>query len=101
LSALALLLNATLGQPVPRTPAAAWRRRLSELKAPYRLTLPVPDFAGIGALDAGVVAMLAAESGDGFELDGDRMWLRVRPEQRSDAAVSVLLEPGADRIHIA
>ena len=39
--------------------------------------------------------MLAA-SGDGFEVDGDRLWLRVREECREDAAVRVLLRPGEE-----
>jgi hypothetical protein len=101
LTALGLLLHAALGQPLPRLPARAWNQRFLELREVYALGQPAPKFEGIAALDPAVVAMLAAESGAGFELDGDAMWLRIRPERRSDAAVSVLIEPGADRIRLA
>ena len=101
LTALALLLHAALGQPVPRLPARAWRQRYLEVRDAVGGALPAPEFDGIGAIDPGIVAMLAAESGDGIDVEDDAMWLRIRPERRSDAAVSVLLEPGAERIRLA
>jgi len=57
----------------------------------------IPDFDGVGAIDPQVVAVLAP-SGKRFEIDGDRLWLRIREECREDAAVRVLLRPGEDRI---
>jgi hypothetical protein len=57
----------------------------------------LPEFDGVGAIDPQVVAVLAP-SGAGFEVDGDRLWLRVREECRDDAAIRVLLRPGENRI---
>ena len=56
-----------------------------------------PAFDGVGAIDPQVVALLAT-SAHGFEIEGDRLWLRIREECRDDAAVRVLLRPGEDRI---
>jgi hypothetical protein len=68
-----------------------------ELSKAFGITQPAPDFDGVGAIDPQVVAVLAP-SGDGFEIDGDRLWLRIREECRDDAAVRVLLRPGESRI---
>jgi hypothetical protein len=97
IAALALLLATLLGEPVPRVPMTAWTRRMAELGPAFRLTDPLPAFDGVGAIDPQVVALLAT-SGDGFEVEGDRLWLRIREECRDDAAVRVLLRPGEDRI---
>jgi hypothetical protein len=97
IAALALLLATLLGEPMPRIPIAAWTRRMTELLPAFEITAPVPAFDGVGAIDPQVVAMLAV-SGEGFEIDGDRLWLRIREECRGDAAVRVLLRPGEDRI---
>jgi hypothetical protein len=94
---LALLLATLLGEPMPRVPIAAWTRRLLEVGPAVRLAGGIPDFDGVGAIDPQVVAVLAP-SGKGFEVDGDRLWLRIREECREDAAVRVLLRPGEDRI---
>jgi hypothetical protein len=94
---LALLLATLLGEPMPRVPIAAWSRRMHGLGPAFGLAGAIPDFDGVGAIDPQVVAVLAA-SGDGFEIDGDRLWLRVREECRDDAAVRVLLRPGESRI---
>jgi hypothetical protein len=94
---LALLLATLLGEPMPRVPIAAWTRRLHEVGPAFGLARGIPDFDGVGAIDPQVVAVLAP-SGDGFEIDGDRLWLRIREECRKDAAVQVLLRPGESRI---
>ncbi len=94
---LALLLATLLGEPMPRVPIAAWSRRMSELGPVFGIVDPIPDFDGVGAIDP-QVALLLARSGDGFEIEGDRLWLRIREECRADAAVGVLLRPGEGRI---
>jgi hypothetical protein len=97
IAGVALLLATLLGEPMPRVPIAAWTRRMHELSPAYGIGGGIPDFDGVGAIDPQVVAVLAA-SGDGFEIDGDRLWLRVREQCRDDAAVRVLLRPGENRI---
>ena len=94
---LALLLATLLGEPMPRVPMAAWTRRMLELSPAFGIAGSVPEFDGVGAIDPQVVAVLA-QSGHGFEIDGDRLWLRVRDECRDEAAVRVLLRPGESRI---
>ncbi len=94
---LALLLATLLGEPIPRVPIAAWSRRMSELGPAFGIVDPIPDFDGVGAVDP-QVALLLARSGAGFEIEGDRLWLRIRKECRDDATVRVLLRPGEDRI---
>jgi len=94
---LALLLATLLGEPMPRVPIAAWTRRMVALGPAFGLGDTVPAFDGVGAIDPQVVAVLA-QSGHGFEIEGDRLWLRVRDECRDDAAVRVLLRPGESRI---
>ena len=94
---LALLLATLLGEPMPRVPMAAWSRRMAELAPAFGVALTIPSFDGVGAIDPQVVALLAT-SASGFEVDGERLWLRIRDERRDDAAVRVLLRPGEDRI---
>jgi hypothetical protein len=97
IAGLALLLATLLGEPMPRVPMAAWTRRMRELAGAFEITQPIPSFDGVGAVDPSVVAVLASSS-DGFEIEGDRLWLRIREGCREDAAVGVLLRPGEDRI---
>jgi len=97
IAGLARLLATLLGEPMPRVPMAAWTRRMAELVRDFEISEPIPAFDGVGAIDPQVVAVLASSAG-GFEVDGDRLWLRVREECRADAAVRVLLRPGEDRI---
>lgn len=97
IGALGLLLATVLGEPMPRVPIATWTRRIAELGPAFGITVPIPRFDGVGAIDARVVAYLTA-SAQGFEIEGDRLWLRIREECRDDAAVRVLLRPGEDRI---
>ena len=94
---LALLLATLLGEPMPRVPIGAWTRRMRELSPAFGVVAGIPDFDGVGAIDPQVVAVLA-RSGDRFEIDGDRLWLRIRERCRDDAAVRVLLRPGESRI---
>jgi hypothetical protein len=94
---LALLLATLLGEPMPRVPIGAWTRRMRELSPAFGVIAGIPDFDGVGAIDPQVVAVLA-RSGDRFEIDGDRLWLRIRERCRDDAAVRVLLRPGESRI---
>ncbi len=97
IGALALLLATVLGDPMPRVPITAWRRRMTELAPAFGIERAIPSFDGVGAIDP-QVACLLAQSGAGFEIDGDRLWLRVRAECRDDPAVRVLLRPGESRI---
>jgi hypothetical protein len=70
---------------------------MAELVRDFGISAPVPAFDGVGAIDPQVVAVLASSGGD-FEVDGDRLWLRVPEGCREDAAVRVLLRPGENRI---
>ena len=70
---------------------------MTELGPAFGIEHPIPPFDGVGAIDPQVVCLLA-QSAAGFEVDGDRLWLRVRPESREDPAVRVLLRPGENRI---
>jgi hypothetical protein len=97
IGALALLLATLLGEPMPRVPMAAWTRRMTELAPAHGVALQIPRFDGVGAIDPQVVALLST-SASGFEVEGDRLWLRIRDECRADPAVLVLLRPGEDRI---
>jgi hypothetical protein len=94
---LALLLATLLGEPMPRVPIAVWSRRLLEMVPSLRVAGGIPDFDGMGAIDPQVVAVLAPSS-DGFEVDGDRLWLRICEACLDDPAVRVLLRPGENRI---
>lgn len=94
---LGLLLATLLGEPMPRVPIGTWTRRMAELGPAFRIVAPIPRFDGVGAIDPRVVALLAG-SAQRFEIDGDRLWMRIREECREDAAVRVLLRPGDDRI---
>jgi hypothetical protein len=70
---------------------------MAELASAFEITQPIPKFDGVGAIDPAIVAVLAS-SADGFEIEGDRLWLRIRDGCREDAAVRVLVRPGEDRI---
>jgi hypothetical protein len=94
---LALLLATLLGEPMPRIPIAAWTRRMVELQPAFAIAGSIPEFDGVGAIDPQAVAVLAP-CADGFEVEGDRLWLRIGAASRDDAAVRVLLRPGESRI---
>ncbi|MHB8489125.1 MAG: hypothetical protein ACYDCS_08115 [Candidatus Dormibacteria bacterium] len=93
----AVLLSTLLGAPMPRVPTGAWLRRMAELSPAFGIVEGIPDFDGVGAIDPQVVAVLT-QSGEGFEIEGDRLWLRIREECRDDPVVRVLLRPGESRI---
>src|SRR5207253_2904310 len=99
ISALGHLLGLVLGRPIQRVPAPAWVRRMRELAGPFRLDMPIPDFDGLGAADPSVCAVLAAEVGEAFEVDGDALWLRVRPSAARDPLLAPLA--GQDRRRVA
>ena len=101
ISALALLLGSRLGSPLPRVPAATWNRRMAELAGHLTLPGPLPAFDGVGATHPDVSALLAAEAGEGFERDGDELWLRLRDERAGDPLVAPLLTAGSRRIRLA
>lgn len=91
--ALASLLGAMLGTALPRVPAETWNRKFPELAKAFALTMPVPHLEGMGAIDPRVVAYLASDFGDHFEVDGDDMYLHVQPEKLEDPFVRVFLQP--------
>ncbi len=97
---LSLLLGVCLGRDMPRVPAAAWRRRMSELATVFP-SLDVPSFDGLGAMDPDVVALLATRTDGIFEIDGDRISLHVRNRASDDAVVRALLPIGDHRIRLA
>ena len=80
--ALATLLAVNLGGKYPRTPAEPWNRAMARLAGSFGLH-DVPTFEGMSVVDARVCAYLARELGDGFEMDGDDLWLRVRGDRSS------------------
>ncbi|HWW10763.1 MAG TPA: hypothetical protein VNY76_11010, partial [Candidatus Acidoferrales bacterium] len=98
--ALSLLLGVCLGREMPRVPAAAWRRGMSELATVFP-SLEVPSFDGLGAMDPDVVALLATRTDGIFEIDGDRISLHVRNGASDDAVVRALLPIGNHRIRLA
>ena len=81
-AALAALLGHAVGTPLERAPALAWTQRMRELAGPFELSMAVPECPAIGALDPQVTALLAAEVGEGFHVEGEEMWLRVRNARR-------------------
>jgi len=89
IAALAGLLGSLLGTPLQRVPGVAWTRRMRELAPMFQLPMAVPECRAAGALDPRVTALLASQVGERFDVDGDRMWLRVR----SGLAASPLLQP--------
>ncbi len=88
--ALAALLGAQLGTPLPRAPAGAWNRRMAYLAPAFRLPGDVPQLVGLGAVDARIAAYLASELGAGFAMDGDDLFLRVRGHGMRDPRLSNL-----------
>jgi len=99
IGALGHLLGLVLGRPIQRVSAPAWVRRMRELAGPFRLDMSIPDFAGVGATDPSVCALLAAEVGERFEVDGDALWLTVRPWAARDPLIAPLA--GTDRSRVA
>lgn len=100
ISGLAQLLGLALGARLQRVAADAWTRRMRTLAGPFGLTMPVPDFDGAGATDPAVVALIAAEVGDRFEVDGDALWLVLRPGSRRNPLVAPLLNGREERLRL-
>lgn len=98
--ALAQLLAHALGAPLQRVPSAAWSERMRALAALYRLSMPVPEPAGVGATDPAVSALLAAEAGERFEVDGDALWLVLRPNTENSPIAAGLLGEGGRRVRL-
>jgi hypothetical protein len=99
--ALASLLGATLGMPLPRVPAAVWNRRITSLAQAFRLTIPVPHFDGLGAVDPRIVACVAAALGEAFTLDGDDLRLQVRMDSVSDPMLLAFSQPAPGSIRLS
>lgn len=76
--AVAALLGARLGIPLPRAPARSWNRRMAQLAPAFRLSEGVPQVLGQGAVDPRIAAYLASELGAGFVDDGADLLLRIR-----------------------
>ena len=99
--ALASLLGAMLGTALPRVPIDTWHRKYPEIAAAFSVQLPAPDFEGMGAVDPRVVAYLAAEFGDRFEVDGEDLFLHVRPEKLEDPFVRIFLQPEDNALRLS
>jgi hypothetical protein len=91
--ALATLLGALLGNPLPRVPAEAWNRKYPELAAAFGVPISAPYFEGLSAVDPRVVAYLAYEFGESFLADGDDLFLKARPEKIGDPFVRLFINP--------
>lgn len=98
INAIAQLLNHALGAPLQRVVASAWTTRMHALAGPFALPMPVPAATGASAVDPAVTALIAAEAGDRFEVEGEAMWLRLRPGEMQNALVCALVGQGSDRI---
>ena len=99
--ALASLLAAMLGTPLPRVPSETWNRKMPELAAAFELRMSVPLFEGLGVVDPKISAFLAAEFGDHFEVEGDDMYLIVREEKMGDPFVGILLAPDDNALKLS
>ena len=99
--ALASLLGAMLGTPLPRVPSDTWNRKFPELAQAFRLPYEAPQFDGLGAIDPKVVAYLASEFGDRFEVDGEDLYLHVRTDKLEDPFVRLLLNPEDNALKIS
>lgn len=99
--ALASLLGAMLGTPLPRVPVDTWNRRYPELAQAFGVSLEIPEFEGLGAIDPRVVAYLAADFGDKFEVDGEEMYLHIRPEKLTDPFVRIFLQGDDNAIRLS
>jgi len=100
INALAQLLAHALGAPLQRVPSSAWVQRMRTLAGLYGLPMPVPEPAGVGATDPAVSALLAAEAGERFEVDGDALWLVLRPNTDNSPLTAALLSEGRGRVRL-
>lgn len=99
--ALAAIVASMLGADLVRVPGATWNRRAPDLARAFGLTTPVPVFRGAGAVDPRVALFLATEFGEMLEVDGDDLYLRIRPDRRDDPVVRVFLRDGDDALKLS
>lgn len=65
------------------------------------LRLALPVFRGASAVDPRVALFLATEFGEMLEVDGDDLYLRIRPDRRDDPVVRVFLRDGDDALKLS
>jgi len=99
--ALASLLGAMLGTPLPRVPGDTWNRKFPELAEAFGLRMALPAFEGMGAVDPKIVAYLASEFGDHFEVESDELFLRVRDDKADDPFVRIFLQPDDNALKLS
>jgi hypothetical protein len=99
--ALAAIVASNLGGDLVRVPGTTWNRRAPALARAFGLTAPVPVFRGAGAVDPRVALFLAREVGEVLEVDGDDLYLRVRPDRRDEPVVRAFLADGDDSIKLS
>ena len=99
--ALAAILAAILGADLDRVPGDTWNRRAQEAARAYGLTMPVPRFTGVGAVDPRVALFLAAEFGEALEIDGDDLYLRIATDRRDAPLLRAFLSPGDDSLKLS
>lgn len=98
--ALAQLLGHALGAPLQRVPSPAWTERMRTLAPLYGLAMAVPEPCGVGATDPAVSALLAAEAGERFEVEGDALWLVLRPNIEHGTLTAALLSEDEGRVRL-
>lgn len=99
--ALAAILASLLGGDLDRVSGETWNRRAPQVAAAYGLTIAVPRFEGVGAVDPRVALFLAAEFGDRLDAEGDDLHLRIAPQHRENPLVRVFLAPGDDSLKLS
>ncbi|MGC8460607.1 MAG: hypothetical protein ACP5OR_02000 [Candidatus Dormibacteria bacterium] len=99
--ALDSLLDALLGHPLPRVSGEVWNKHIRELGTAFGLTMEIPEFPGMGAVDPRIVAFLASEFGEKFEIEGENLYLHVRQDMLSDPFVQVFLEPNDNALRLS
>ena len=99
--ALASLLGAMLGTALPRVPIDTWNRKYPEIASAFGVSISPPNFEGIGAIDPRVVAFLASEFGDRFEVEGDDLYLHVRQDKIADPFVRIFLQPDDNALKLS
>jgi len=97
----AAILAAMLGADLDRVPGDTWNRRAQEAARAYGLTMPVPRFTGVGAVDPRVALFLAAEFGEALEIDGDDLYLRIATDRRDAPLLRAFLSPGDDSLKLS
>ena len=92
--ALASLLAARLGGPLPRVPAGVWNQRMARLGPALGVAMAIPRLAGLGAIDPRISAYLAAELGVEMVAAGDDLVLRIQLGRQGDPRLSDLMRVG-------